>query len=774
MPKKKDEVFLPVLGRGESYIEDELRPGHGGGEKEQPFTIDQIRQILAPQIAEVQRRVQAIPDHLRVDDVVISLGLLPDYLGKSYFPNNILDYTGLNFLGSKSRKVPLTPKRKKKRGKYELHEEETRELFVSGPSTSIQSFSNQLDCPFTSKIENDLIKMDLFTLKSPEQKLISIDKDFEGLAEIVLHGLPSRFRKEEVDKFLKLCRRLQINCNPERIRDYYEGPIFCPVIGSRDALYELATYNPLRVVRPIPEIELTANVRSAGIAAPIFSNGSTSPAYIVGMFDAGVDTNHPSLAVCVQEEELTTEQAKPQLLNHGTAVASALAYGLIDSAAKNLPSPRISIQSFRLFPVPPIRYDADLNWIIDQIEATIPQWDIKIYNISFGPKKPIEDDEIDRFTWALDRLALKHKVVFFVPVGNDGTLSPPFNRIQPASDIVNGVGVGALTRHISTDGLVEMIPADYSCPGPGRLGALRKPDISAFGGSVDQPFLALSHQDHIGLNSIQGTSFSCPLVAGITGELLNIQTGLLNPIAARALILHTARPMEYDVKQVGVGEALQSVYEILRCEPWKATVIFQGTLDYDRYIRLPILLPKKLSLDGIVKLNWTVIFLPNVNPNSPDEYTLEEIEVIFRPHDQMFEFRKKGVNKGEIVNVVLEPDRKRALLAAGYRKSNLPKGKDTPRKFATEQELRAAGRWNDTVIIRQGNTRADGLHNPSLTLHVDHRYGMTGVIPQKSVAYACVMTIGTKNGVDLYSAIRQEYRALVPLRIRERVELIIE
>ena len=200
MPKKKDEVFLPVLGRGESYIEDELRPGHGGGEKEQPFTIDQIRQILAPQIAEVQRRVQAIPDHLRVDDVVISLGLLPDYLGKSYFPNNILDYTGLNFLGSKSRKVPLTPKRKKKRGKYELHEEETRELFVSGPSTSIQSFSNQLDCPFTSKIENDLIKMDLFTLKSPEQKLISIDKDFEGLAEIVYMAfLPDFARKRSTN-----------------------------------------------------------------------------------------------------------------------------------------------------------------------------------------------------------------------------------------------------------------------------------------------------------------------------------------------------------------------------------------------------------------------------------------------------------------------------------------------------------------------------------------------------------------------------------------------
>lgn len=775
MQEKKDEVFLPVLGRGESYVEEEGRPGHGGGEKSAPFTFDQLRQKLAPQIAEVQKLVNAIPDHLRVDDVVISLGLLPDYLAKSYFPNSILDETRLSFVGSKRRTVPITPERKKKRGKADLKEEESRELFVSGPPSSIRNFSGQLARPLTPRIQEDLLKMDLFALRGPEDKLIGVEKDFKGLAEIILHGLPQRLRRLEVEKFLYLCRHLQIKCNSERIRDYEEGPIFCPVFGTGEALQELATYNPLRAVRPMPELRLTAEIRSAGIAAPVLPTAAKGPAYTVGMFDGGVDTKHPSLAACVQEEELTTEKPKPNLVSHGTAVASALAYGLIDPTAKNLPPPRVSIQSFRLLPVPPPRYDSDLNWAIDQIEATVPQLDLKIYNVSFGPKKPIEDDEIDRFTWALDRLALKHKIIFFVPVGNDGTLTPPFNRIQPASDIVNGVGVGALTRRIGADELVEIIPADYSCLGPGRLGALRKPDISAFGGSADQPFLALSHLDHTGLSGTLGTSFSCPLVAGITGELLSLQTGLLSPTAARSLVLHTARPLtEHNVTQVGVGEALQSVNEILRCEPWRATVIYQGTLDYDRFVRLPILLPKRLALDGIVKINWTLIFLPNVNPNSPDEYTLEEIDVTFRPHDQEFEFRRNGIKKVETVNVVLEPDRVKKLLATGYKKSNLPKGKDAKRKYATEQELRATGRWNDTVIIKYGNTRADGLHNPSLTLHIDHRYGATGIMPQKSVVYACVVTMETRQGVDLYSAIRQEYRALVPLRIRERIELTIK
>ena len=69
-----------------------------------------------------------------------------------------------------------------------------------------------------------------------------------------------------------------------------------------------------------------------------------------------------------------------------------------------------------------------------------------LYNLSFGPRGAIVDDDISHFTYALDRLSmLPHHPLFCVAVGNDGDLPYPFNRIQAPSDLVNGLGIGAYT-----------------------------------------------------------------------------------------------------------------------------------------------------------------------------------------------------------------------------------------------------------------------------------------------------------------------------------------
>jgi hypothetical protein len=65
--------------------------------------------------------------------------------------------------------------------------------------------------------------------------------------------------------------------------------------------------------------------------------------------------------------------------------------------------------------------DPDLYECIDVIENAVPiRNDVKFWNISFGPRGPIMDDSISRFTYALDTLAVDHKVGFCVKVGNDG------------------------------------------------------------------------------------------------------------------------------------------------------------------------------------------------------------------------------------------------------------------------------------------------------------------------------------------------------------------
>ena len=113
----------------------------------------------------------------------------------------------------------------------------------------------------------------------------------------------------------------------------------------------------------------------------------------------------------------------------------------------------------------------------NSFEKAVPaRNDIKVFNISFGPRGPIADDSLSRFTYVLDSLAANHKVAFFVPVGNDGGVAN-FNRIQSPSDLVNGIGVGAFT--MSGD---RPVHAPYSCRGLGRECGKIKPDVAAFGG----------------------------------------------------------------------------------------------------------------------------------------------------------------------------------------------------------------------------------------------------------------------------------------------------
>jgi len=161
---------------------------------------------------------------------------------------------------------------------------------------------------------------------------------------------------------------------------------------------------------------------------------------------------------------------------HGTAVAGALLYGPLNDydTSKPLPTPSVSVVSIRALPTSNPT-DMDLYESIDVIEAAVPsRKDIKVFNISFGPRGPILDDTISRFTFALDLLAVTHKSAFIVAVGNDGAAGPGMNRIQAPADLVNGLGVGAFTER--KNGKVH---APYSCQGPGRECGKLKPDVVA-------------------------------------------------------------------------------------------------------------------------------------------------------------------------------------------------------------------------------------------------------------------------------------------------------
>ena len=98
---------------------------------------------------------------------------------------------------------------------------------------------------------------------------------------------------------------------------------------------------------------------------------------------------------------------------------------------------------------------------IDIIERVVSERsDIKIYNVSFGPKGAILDDDINRFTYVCDKLSYDApdgiNPLFCIAAGNDGNLEKPLNRIQSPADMVNGLGI-AHTAFRSSEINIEVV-----------------------------------------------------------------------------------------------------------------------------------------------------------------------------------------------------------------------------------------------------------------------------------------------------------------------------
>src|SRR5262249_19175005 len=160
-----------------------------------------------------------------------------------------------------------------------------------------------------------------------------------------------------------------------------------------------------------------------------------------------------------------------------------------------------SVVSFRALPTSN-HADVDLYESIDVIERAVPaRKDIKVFNVSFGPRGPILDDTISRFTFVLDTLSVAHKVAFVVAVGNDGAIVGQ-DRIQSPSDMVHGLGVGSFSLANGSP-----VPASYSCKGPGRECGKIKPDVVAFGGCPNAPIHLISTK-HGSKVPAWGTSFA--------------------------------------------------------------------------------------------------------------------------------------------------------------------------------------------------------------------------------------------------------------------------
>ncbi len=760
----------PILVNGERLRRRLDRVPSGGGQKYHPFTFEEVREYLLPQVRELESSVDEFDEKMRGSRIVFQATLLPNYLAASYFPTALIEVLDLVPLGSRTARDTL------RTAQTEREDVVTKSLILSGTDGAIGELRSLLESGGDSRTERraaeSLRQFSELRLPSSEEVLRGIPTANPtadlALFESVLHPRLDRAgaaRLPAGDDVFQKWERYVRSLGGRILRRYRRNlagltfvPVRLPVEAARDA----ARFNPLRAIRPMPAMRPLPTLLRAG-RARIAPPADVRPlsGLSVAVFDGGVDDASPIFQPAVVNDDLTTEPLHPALARHGSGVVGAVLYGRLEGTGDELDRPSTHVEHFRVVPHPNAASNPDAYWVLDQIVEQVEGNDFDVVNLSLGPDIAVdEDDEPNRWTATLDSLAYEDGVLFVTAVGNNGEedQATGLNRVQIPADSVNGLSVGACDRSSPIPGWQR---TPYSPIGPGRPGGRVQPCGVQFGGLITaDPFLAL--QGDGSLLRTDGTSFAAPLV--VNG--LVVLSAELGPARStqnnlRAFAIHYAEEHPDGAlmsNEVGFGR-LPVEYD-LGCDANEVTVLYEDQLDRDEVVGLPLPVPESLT-SGMVELRWTLVITAPTDPTESIEYTKATVEPVFRPHVDKHRFTRDG-REPVVVNVRTERKRVVELLAGGFTPSTEPVTKSVSVFGPDEVERRDAGKWE---TVRRGSVRmqARSLRSPRLDLsYIARDAGMLDTT-ETTIDYSLLVTVRTRPDITLYDDVRTTYQVLNPL-----------
>jgi len=773
----KNSKRRPILYNGQVYGEP-VTKGGGGGPKAMPYSYEEARDFVLNDIIETKEVLRNMPESSRLpNEIILSLTLQPEFSAKSYYPETLFDLSyekfGLTEIGSRVWKNNRNDSNEddsfKKESKEKVETTFSKMFFVRTTEANLTKFEDQLKknpSTLTKSFQTDIRKVSSLRVLSTGEQILGLPDDWEnGRLEAVLHpfGLD---KDKSLDHFLNHISNAGVNPDNIRFKQYRTGVSFISFQGDKNILDSLSGYNPLRTVHPLkmrklPSVARGTNIKG-GLKIPNFTKKSKT---VVGVLDGGLDDSNPYTKSYSESEFSVSGNPVPELIEHGTQVTGAVLYGPLNnySFGDTLPEPLVSVKTFGVLSSD--SNDPDLYDAIDAIEIIVPNnKDIKVYNLSLGPRGPIFDDNISRFTYSCDLLSIDYEVLFCIAVGNDGNLSG-YERIQSPSDAVNCLAIGAYTNRKG-----NTMKAPYSSIGPGREGSKMKPDVLAFGGCDQHPIHLVSQTLGDKVWS-QGTSFASPIAASLAGRLVGESKSTIDTLTAKALIIHSARDNSNNgthCLEMGHGIVPDEMESIVSCNDKSYTLIYRGELDSAKYAEF--LIPWDNSITkGKATFKWTVAVLTDIDQLSTDDYTTSSVEVAFYPNRNKYIFKNNTgvdldgvVKKSEVVDISKDPERMEYLLLNGWEQSNFPQTASAKPQFKTELELKEDLKW-DSLDAREVTKYSKGIDEPVFHIHALGRGNRNSV---KKVKFALILSVTTpKAEVDLYSNILNKYSALIPLQI---------
>jgi len=757
----------PILAKGEEYIVP-YKYKNSPPKKDTRPSFDEARVRLSSEVKGAIECVGKVPREFIMDEFIVNIKMRTDYSAKSYHPTDFIVQANAEEVGSKKWTKEVPTKKDSTKNEVKIG----KEIFLRVNKNSLIDLDQQLsrNSNFTKgTIENiRSIENLYFDDHSPLIDKFSPEWD-EGKVEFVLHPFDRR-TEDAKSQFLDLVKKYEGDPSKAKFKTYASGITFISIPLKRKTLENVLRFNPIRTAHPINLSSLPV-IRSGGTALPLPPppQNKQKSSIKLGVFDGGIDASSPYLSEFVTEYNPIKTDKDMSFLSHGVGVVGAALYGDLSkyNNKTELPTPRINVDSFRVFPLSDNR-DIDLYEVIDIIEDIVPKRpDIQVFNLSIGPYGAIDDDNITRFTYAIDELSKKGTPLFTVAVGNDGDLgNDELCRIQAPSDAVNCIGIGAYSR--GRDGICDR--ASYSCYGDGREGCKIKPDFLDYGGSPENPFHLVS-VDWRGRSFACGTSFASPLSAAKAAEVIG-RCSFANPLMARALLVHTSQhPLYKSDKYVGHGFACEEVDEILTCGNCAVTTLYQSRLRPTQAIKLPFPFLHDLAYSGKVVVQWTIALATGIDAKNSEDYTLSCIEDTFYPHDKKYKFFNEKTNKRISVDIGREKNVMDELLADGWLMSRNPSSYSLfSNKYKTEQERKQNFKW-DTIIKRRAVLKYDSLQNPYLILHAMNRLGSD----DDFVNYAAVVTLDYVNcDKDVYDLTTKFYNKLEVARIKTLNEIYVK
>jgi hypothetical protein len=702
--------------------------------------------------------------------------MLPNYLANSYFPEELLEYADMVYLGARSAQGTLVTAKSTRENAL------ARTLILGARDQSLDALDRLVNLGATTRsaaaAQERLVQFDRLFLPTLVEVIRGRPVDdvrSDRVWEAVLHPETDTWGRtlaepgEVFEKWVAYVRSLGGEVNVEFRRVVANGLAFVPIQLPDARLDEVARFNPLRAIRPMPSLQAFPTfTRMATTPRPIPSGASVAVgAPRIAIFDGGIDDTSPFFAGIATNDDLTPEPRDPDDFDHGTAVTSTLLYGRVMPGA-TLGAPAGSVAHYRVLPPPAIHRNVQLYWVLDRIRDVLRQEDFDIVNLSLGPYRVAEiDREPDRWTAELDDIAYERNVLIMVAVGNNGDKNPTLglNRLQIPADIINGVGVGAC----DTTG-ASWQRASYSAIGPGRAGARIQPTGVAFGGSTAEFFPALLSDGSVGLG--WGTSLATPLAGhGLAHLATQLGPDHLKPNTLRAFAVHfsepgSGRPMTH----VGYGRLNTDYTADLATASNGVSVLYEGEIARDEQLALPLPLPLQAS-HVLVRLSWTLVAASPIEPTDPLEYSRCGLEVRLRPNENVRTYTDPDTNeKGKTINLETDRARYKALAGRGVVFSH-PKSKPTS-VFRAEAQLRDQGKW-ETVQHSPRKGHRDSLRYPCLELtYYARRSGMLvlgAAVPK--LAYSLIVSLEVPGHIDLHGLVRAQYTSLTPITARPQAQI---